>query len=267
MARSTPLWQQNSSYTAGLDRLLMSALWPNGGAIMATPPSAVANTMNMSVPAGFCAVPMSDGTKELCRWDAAEIVGPLSPSAAQPRIDLIVCQVRDAALDAGANNDFLFAAVTGVPAASPVAPATPANAFGIVSVLVPAGVANLNTATITNLRSFLGTDPAWITMTPLQNGWTADGTVGPPQYRRINGLVYLRGGINGASMNSVLFTLPSTYRPASSMHFPVRATSSITLGQIQIQAPAGNILPNVSGSPTGSQFVSLYGVCFDPDGT
>lgn len=150
MARSTPLWQQNSSYTAALDRLLMTALWPLGGALGALP-TVVANTMNVSIPAGFAAVPMGAQGVELCRWDAAEVVTvAASPPSGQSRIDLIICQVRDAAVDAGANNDFIFSVVTGAPAASnPVQPNAPANSVAICSVPVAGAAANLNGAVIT----------------------------------------------------------------------------------------------------------------------
>jgi hypothetical protein len=270
MTRYAPQWMQAPSYSASLDRGLFTALWPKGGVAAGAPITAVANTMNVSIPADSCCVPCGPATGGyLCRWNTAEVVTlTASPPSGQSRIDLIVCQVRDNQIDSGGNNDFLFNAVAGVPAASnPAVPATPTNSYPMCSVLVPGAAANLNGATITELRRLLtDTDPRWITMTPLLNGWTADASVGPPQYRRIGGLVYLRGGINGSSMNAALFTLPSGYRPALSMHFVCRATSSITLGQVQIQGPSGTILPNVSGTPSGSQFVALAGICFDADG-
>jgi hypothetical protein len=65
-------------------------------------------------------------------------------------------QVRDNALDSGGNNDFIFSAVTGTPAASnPAVPATPTNALVMYRILVPGGVANLNTATLTDRRMSL----------------------------------------------------------------------------------------------------------------
>src|ERR1700729_2222070 len=154
MTRYAPLWQQAGNYTAQVDRQLVAALWPSGGAVGATP-FPTANTMLMNYPAGWCAVPLSgnNGTA-LCRWDANEQVTiGAAPGAGTSRIDLVVCQVRDNALDAGANNDFWFVVVPGVPAASPVPPATPANAYVMTAVTVPASVANLNTATITDRRS------------------------------------------------------------------------------------------------------------------
>jgi hypothetical protein len=157
MTRFAPLWQQNSTYPAATDRVLLNALYPAGGSTGGVA-SAVAGTMNVTVAPGIAAVPMSAGTQytELCRWDAAEVVGPLAagPPAGQTRIDLIVVQVRDAVIDAGSNNDFVMAAVTGTPSSgTPAPPAVPANAYPICQVLVPATAANLNAATITSRRT------------------------------------------------------------------------------------------------------------------
>lgn len=155
MARYAPLWQQAGVYPASLDRQLLQTIWPNGGTSGAVP-AVVANTMDVNIPVGRVVVPLTAGQGDaLCVWDAAEVV-TLAAASAQPRIDLIVLQVRDNALDAGPNNDFLFTSVMGTPAASnPAVPATPANAYAMAHVLVPANAANLNGATLTNLRTSL----------------------------------------------------------------------------------------------------------------
>jgi hypothetical protein len=115
--------------------------------------------MNVSIPVGAMAVPMQAGQgSALCRWDAAEAVTlAAAPPAGQSRIDVVVCQVHDDALDGGGLNDFVFAVVQGAPAAAnPVVPATPANAAAMCTVTVPGAVANLNTATVTDQRPPLG---------------------------------------------------------------------------------------------------------------
>lgn len=154
MTRYAPLWQQASSYAAALDRALISALWPAGGATGARP-TVVTNQMQLNVPPGFCTVPLGNNGAALCRWDATEVVN-FTAAATNPRIDVVVCTVRDNAIDAGANNDFIFQAVAGVPGASPVVPATPANSYALMNVLIPANAANLNTATLTDRRAPLG---------------------------------------------------------------------------------------------------------------
>jgi hypothetical protein len=163
MARLAPLWQQNGTYPANTDRVLLGTLWPGGGSSGAAP-SLVAGTMNVSVAAGTAAVPLGTSYSALCRWDAAEVV-PLAaaPPSGQSRIDLIVAQVRDQVIDAGSNNDFVFLAVTGTPAASnPAAPAVPANAYAVCAVTVPGAAVNLNGATLTDRRAALVTVPSTV---------------------------------------------------------------------------------------------------------
>jgi hypothetical protein len=112
-------------------------------------------------------------------------IAPATHPAGQTRVDLIVVQVRDTQIDAGANTDFIVTSVAGTPAAlgvgvetpdveapeagtkpggdeeprpplaellAGVAPAVPANALVLAQVVVPGAVANLNTATITDKR-------------------------------------------------------------------------------------------------------------------
>jgi hypothetical protein len=155
MTRFAPLWQQAGSYSASVDRALMGALWPTGGAVGGVV-TAVASTMQVQIAPGTVAVPLQAGqSTALCRWDANEFVTlTAAPSSGQSRIDVIIAQVRDNALDAGANNDFIFSAVTGTPATtgSQVAPAVPTNAAAVAQVTVPGAVANLSTATFTDRR-------------------------------------------------------------------------------------------------------------------
>ena len=151
MARYAPLWLQGASYSAQVDRQLYAALFPAGGA-SGPPVTAQANTLNVNAPAGRCVVPMTtDGSAALCRWDATEVVAVnAGPAAGTSRLDLIVATVRDA------SNDFIIQVLSGQAAASPVPPNLLANSYALCSILVPPTVANLNTATITDLRSGLG---------------------------------------------------------------------------------------------------------------
>uniref|UniRef100_A0AAU2JVI3 Minor tail protein n=1 Tax=Streptomyces sp. NBC_00049 TaxID=2903617 RepID=A0AAU2JVI3_9ACTN len=59
--------------------------------------------------------------------------------AQYPRIDLIVLRVRDDEYDATGRTDAAVEIITGVPAATPVAPATPALSLALYTVAVPAG--------------------------------------------------------------------------------------------------------------------------------
>ena len=154
MTRYPPLWQQNGSYAAQLDRMLLNTLWPNGGSI-GLGASVVANTMNVSIDLGTAAVTLQTAQNTaLCKSDATELVtSPTAPPAGQTRIDVAVLQVRDAAIDSGANNDFYFTVLSGVATTgTPVAPSIPAAAYAIAQWVVPAGVANLNGVALVDRR-------------------------------------------------------------------------------------------------------------------
>src|SRR5580765_2358229 len=137
MTRFTPLWIQSGDYPAGVDRRLLGALWPQAAVTgMAV---TVATAMTVNVAAGQAAIPAANGTGSvLCTSDAVEAVTfGAAPGAGLNRIDLVVARARGQDLDGGANNDWLFAVVAGSAAASPVAPAVPAGAVAVASVLIP----------------------------------------------------------------------------------------------------------------------------------
>jgi hypothetical protein len=155
VTRYAPLWQQNGTYPAQTDRALLAALFPQSG-VSGMQVSIVAGTMNVNVQPGAAAVALSGGNfTAFCRSDGVEQPPALAtpPGAGQSRIDLVVLQVRDAVIDAGTNNDFIFAVTTGVPAASnPQVPAVQANQVALAQLLIPGGGTNLNGATLTDLR-------------------------------------------------------------------------------------------------------------------
>jgi hypothetical protein len=159
MTRHLPLWLQSERYPAEQDRWLFGAIWPDGGASGAVP-FAQNNSMNVQFTAtpsqpGLCVVRMGGGNGgALCRWDQSEVVtlNP-APPANQSRIDIVTCMVRDSATG-GQDNDWIFYVFVGAPTIGvPVAPAVPQfGYYPMCSVLVPGGAANLNGATIRDLR-------------------------------------------------------------------------------------------------------------------
>jgi hypothetical protein len=184
MTRYAPLWQQGGSYAASLDRGLLSTLWPQGGATGGVV-TAVNNTMTVSVAPGTVVAPLQAGQGvALCRWDAAEVVTiAAAPPSGQSRVDVVVAQVRDNALDSGGNNDFVFSAVTGTPAASnPTTPATPTNAYAVANVTVPGAAANLNAATITDRRGALAVAGTLLAVTKAQPVTQVNLTIGGGAY-------------------------------------------------------------------------------------
>ena len=107
------------------------------------------------------------------------------------------------------------------------------------------------------------TDPAWIPA-ELINGWTPFPGYDVPSYRKINGLVYLRGGAQLGTGISMFF-LPEEYRAAFPANYVVRVTSAGYFGNLYIGA---NGEVSISGEQLSiaqlSQFVSFAGIVFDP---
>jgi hypothetical protein len=79
------------------------------------------------------------------------------------------------------------------------------------------------------------TPTAWTNVT-LQNGWVnAPGYT--TQYRKIGDIVYLRGRVQGGTMQTTCFTLPSGFRPPMQMDMATAsadAGGNWIFGQIQI---------------------------------
>jgi hypothetical protein len=89
--------------------------------------------------------------------DATTVATITAADFTNPRIDLVCVTVRDA-FYSGANNDVIFNVVTGTPAGSPVAPATPANSIALATVAVAANASTIVTADITDARVLVTTN-------------------------------------------------------------------------------------------------------------
>lgn len=101
-----------------------------------------------------------------------------------PRIDIVIAEIRDSTF-AGVNKDGRLRVITGTPAGSPVAPATPGNAIKLAEVSVPANDTTIENAQITDKRpsatvgGLLGvTAPAWQSYTPALTGSVGNPTLG-----------------------------------------------------------------------------------------
>ena len=154
MTRYTPLWLQAGSYTAGVDRRLIAAVWPNpvvnGCAVT------VSTAMNLNVAPGSVVVASANNTgSTLCVSDAVEVVTlDPSPGSGNNRIDVIVCTVASTDIGSGSGDAFTFGFVKGgaVTAGSEVAPTVPAGSTAIAQVRVIGGAANLSAGNITDRR-------------------------------------------------------------------------------------------------------------------
>jgi hypothetical protein len=85
-------------------------------------------------------------------YNDATAVATIAPAdLTNPRIDKVCITVRDA-FYSGSNNDVIINVVTGTPASSPVAPATPDNSIALATVAVAANASTIVTADITDVR-------------------------------------------------------------------------------------------------------------------
>jgi hypothetical protein len=153
MTRFTPLWVQQGNYAASVDRGLINAIWPAQSYVRDMKPVPGGAAMVTNVGQGKAAVYINVIASVLCYSNGLEAVTHTAAHATLPRVDLVVVQVRANDLDGGSNNDWIVQAVAGTPAASPVAPATPAYAVAIAEVLIPAAFnAIIPAGNITDVR-------------------------------------------------------------------------------------------------------------------
>lgn len=108
-------------------------------------------------------------------------------------------------------------------------------------------------------------DTGWTTVSSLGAGWSNQNPAGYTSlaYRKLNGIVYLRGLITTAgSRNTLIFTLPAGFRPTKNHHIP-----AIVSGAVNPQDSGINVHPtgDVYGRGPQSGWLSLDGISFIPD--
>lgn len=152
-----PSWLQNGIYPAESDRLTQQALYNTTGIIGANSLAVTQNSpvgMSVRVASGWAAI---IGTTQanmgayVAYNNATEVLTITAANPTNPRIDRVVATVRDAYYS-GSNNDVIFQVIAGTPAASPSAPATPANSISLATIAVAAGATQIVTANITDTR-------------------------------------------------------------------------------------------------------------------
>lgn len=166
-------WIQAGSYSGEDDRNVVTALLTPAGAASLLAKSGVlagwggdlavtaqGGNMNVVVAIGKAFVAGSIGATQASYFymnDAAKPITLTAANGSNPRRDLIVVQIEDAAASGG-NNTGTARLVTGTPAASPVAPAVPANSIVLAEILLPAGAAGaaVTAAMITDRRPYVG---------------------------------------------------------------------------------------------------------------
>ena len=224
--------------------------------------------MTVNVATGSAGIDVgSAGTayKYFVGLDAIESVAITTANPSNPRNDLIVMYV-DVAVTASqsytnnSNNMLKLVAVAGTPAASPADPSIAniqaaigaANPYIILArVVVGAGVTQINSGNITDLRaicvprrvdstSFVD-QPSWTAPT-FTNGWLnyGGGFQTVAYYKDFLGIVHVRGLIKSGTLSQPMFTLPAGFRPSATIGFATNTDTGIgnlqvtALGQIQI---------------------------------
>lgn len=79
---------------------------------------------------------------------------------------------------------------------------------------------NITTANTNISAKATKTQPSFTTVTPFTNGWVA-GSSAPGYFKDEFGIVHLRGAIKSGTTSVAAFTLPTGYRPAVTVVFPV----------------------------------------------
>ena len=155
--RTPPSWLQNGSHPAENDRLSMQAIWATTGIVNSSSLLVTANSplgMSVLVASGWCVIvgnyQANMGVYTIYN-DATTTLTIATADPTNPRIDRVVATVQDSYYTGSADN-VIFQVLTGTPASSPVAPATPTNSISLATVTVGAGVGQINSGNITDTR-------------------------------------------------------------------------------------------------------------------
>jgi len=143
---------------------------------------------------------------------------------------------------AGSTNNYVLTS-TGT-ASAPVWRTVPAIAMSGVGSTTGYVLTSTGTGTAPTWQAAATTDSGWTTISSFNNSWVA-GTVAP-SYRLIGSVVYLRGAISSGTGLATAFTLPSGYRPSTTIALPT-VNGSGTAIQIAIST-GGAVTPNVTGT-------------------
>jgi hypothetical protein len=219
-----PLWLQNSTYPAAVDRQLIAAGLETGvlglNELAVTQRAAGAN-LSVDVAAGRAVVPVTDAPNlgsALCVSTAINnLIVAGAPGAGTSRIDLVIARVYDASIIGGSINGWQLEVVTGTPAASPAVPATPASSIVLARIAVASGQVSVTTANITDTRVMPGIwrpyTPVWSTGLAAQP-LVGNGTIGGRYMVRAKTcsvvIKVVFGSTTGGGNGAEFFSLPVT---------------------------------------------------------
>ncbi len=166
MAAKDPLFCQGAGAVYDADemrQMLEGIVGAFGGVGVAGPASLLVTEngtpdLSVNIAAGGLFVDGSVSAHQGIYWayfDAVTNIPIATADPSNPRIDLIVVQVRDNASDGSGANDARIMRVAGTPAGSPAPPALPTNCYKLAEVLVDALAASILQEDITDSRQAL----------------------------------------------------------------------------------------------------------------
>lgn len=154
-----PQYLEGGSHTAQGDRLVLSSLVAAEGIVgtadLAVTERAGTADMSVDVAAGAAFIAGTESSTQGVYYvfnDATVNLAVAAADATDPRVDLVVAQVRDA-FYSGASDDWQLAVLTGTAAATPAEPAVPDNALVLARIDVAAGAGSVTNADITDRRT------------------------------------------------------------------------------------------------------------------
>lgn len=105
----------------------------------------------------------------------------------------------------------------------------------------------------------VASDTGWQTLTPAA-GWSIDPSH-PIEARRLNGVVYLRGRVNGPLTSSTVLTLPVGFRPSLLSFFLIERGSATAISRITVDTTGAVVQTSTNAAAAGAN-MGLSGITF-----
>lgn len=250
--RTPPSWLQQGSHPAENDRLTTQALYATTGIIGASSLAVTQNgtpNMSVNVASGWAAIvgttQSNMGVYQIYN-DATTNLTITTAPVANSRIDRIVATVNDA-FYSGLLNNVTFTVVAGTVAASPVAPATPANSISLATVLVGTNVTTIVTGNITDTRTQVTTNlpaPSSLTSPTIANA-TLNGATLEASYTTATGFA---GYTFDATTNGAVQYITANSTASGTVN--IRSTSGVSLNTLMATNQSLTIVLAVTNGAT-----------------
>lgn len=157
MTQELPVWTQNNTFSARLDRQVIKALWSEGVLSgLAVGQRGAGTNMSVDIAAGSAVIEgddQSDQGSYLAITSVLENVAISAAPGSNSRIDLVYYRVNDPNAGGPSGDDSSFGVAVGTADPSPTVPALPTSAIPLAEILVASGTVAITDAMITPRRS------------------------------------------------------------------------------------------------------------------